>query len=163
MQRSHTAVIEERTARLTLSLRPRNTTQQKKTGTKRRSRRRWLTSWEGLEEYRSQIRAAACEVRTSAAALRGTGIDSVVATGLICAAIRDPSTAPTPEVARAGQAQRDLRDLHSRLVWEHGLDWDFVRREWATLLDPSPVQAARCDELVKTQECINDTREDELD
>lgn len=124
---------------VTLSLRPRKTVLQKKMQQPNKSRRavrRWLTSWKGLEEYRDQIRAAAREVFESDAAVRAT-IPSSVATGFICAAIRDPTTAPSPEVARAGQAQRTVCDLHLRLVWEHNLEWDFVRREWIVILDPT--------------------------
>lgn len=103
---------------------------------------KWIFSWAGLEDKRAEVRALAREIYESDAAVRAS-MHSVVATGSICAAIRDPSTAPTPEIARAAKAHRDLRDLHGRLVWEHHLDWDFVRMEWSTVLDPSPLEAER--------------------
>jgi hypothetical protein len=67
---------------------------------------------------------------------------------MICEAMRDPSSSRFPEVARAAKAQNDLIDLQSMLVWEKGLDFDFVRREWATILDPRPVEQDLCDKLV---------------
>ena len=59
-----------------------------------------------------------------------------VATGLICQAIRDPSAATDPLITAAAQAQKDLHELHRKAVWEHGLEFDFVRKEWAAILDP---------------------------
>ena len=146
-QGSHTIVgSKPASTTLTLTLRPRKTVQHKPA--RSTHRRRWLLSWKGLEEYREQIRALAHEVVASDAALRATA-PSVEATGLICAAIRDPSTAPSPLVARAGKAQRDLSDLHSKLIWEHNLEYHFVRREWASIIDPSPAETQRCKETVK--------------
>jgi hypothetical protein len=141
----------------TLSLRARKTVDHKPAAArktqaqpKRQQRRRirWVLSWSGLEEYRDQIRSLAREARDSDAAVRAARMPSSVATGLICGAIRDPSTAPSADVARAANAQRDLRDLHAKLVWEHHLEFDFVRREWATILDPSPAEAELCERLV---------------
>lgn len=43
-----------------------------------------------------------------------------IATGLICEAMRNPSTSPNKEVTRAAKAQKDLNDLHAMLVWKHG-------------------------------------------
>jgi hypothetical protein len=114
---------------------------------RRQQRIRWRLSWQGLEEYRDQIQSLAREARDSDAAVR-EAMPSSVATGLICGAIRDPSTAPSADVARAANAQRDLRDLHAKLVWEHHLEFDFVRREWATILDPRHAEAELCERLV---------------
>lgn len=99
--------------------------------------RRLLFSWAGLEDQRERVREMAREIVTSDAALRKT-MPSSAATGLICAGIRDPSLPLNSDAARASKAQRDLSALHAQLVWEHGLDWDFVRREWAAILDPNP-------------------------
>lgn len=140
----HATTKSKQSTTTTLSLRPRNTVQHKP----KARRTRWLLSWKGLEQQRDQIRALAREVYESDAALRAS-TPSSVATGLICAAIRDPSTAPSHDVARAAEAQKALRDLHSRLVWEHNLEFDFVRREWAPILDPSPAEAARCEQMVR--------------
>ncbi|AGO83037.1 hypothetical protein pdul_cds_828 [Pandoravirus dulcis] len=113
----------------TIALRPRKTTRQKP------RRPPSISSWDGFEHYRDQVRAVAREIAESDAAVRTT-MRSVLATGLICAAIRDPTTAPTPEVARAARAQESLRDLMGVLVQEHNLDWFFVRREWLAILEP---------------------------
>lgn len=102
-------------------------------------------SWAGMESYRDQIHALAREVVESDSVVRGM-FHSSVATGMICEAMRDPSTAAYPEVARAAKAQNDLFELHSLLMTK-GLDFDFVRREWATIIDPSPEERALCDKL----------------
>ncbi|BCU02823.1 hypothetical protein [Pandoravirus japonicus] len=118
----------------------------KTTGRKPR-RPQSILSWDGLEHYRDQVRAVAHEIVESDATVRST-MRSVLATGTICAAIRDPATAPTPEVARAARAQVTLRDLMATLVQEHNLEWDLVRREYAIILDPRPEEAERCDRLL---------------
>ncbi|AVK75343.1 hypothetical protein pqer_cds_921 [Pandoravirus quercus] len=120
----------------TVALRPRRTTRQKP------RRPPSIQSWDGLEQYRDQVRAIAHEIADSDAVVRST-MRSVLATGLICAAIRDPTTAPTPEVARAARAQEALRDLMGTLVQEHNLDYFFVRREWLAILEPNMPVADR--------------------
>lgn len=112
--------------------------------------RQWLFSWAGLEDQRERVREMAREIVASGAALRET-MPSGAATGLICAGIRDPSLAFSPDAARASEAQRDLSALHAQLVWEHGLDWDFVRREWAAILDPNPAEIQRYDRVIATK------------
>nr|UDO47339.1 hypothetical protein [Pandoravirus massiliensis] len=109
--------------------------------------RQWLFSWAGLEEQRERVREMAREIAASDAALRKT-MSSPAATGLICAGVRDPSLALDPDAARAAKAQRDLSTLHAQLVWEHGLDWDFVRREWAAILNPNPAEIQRYDQVI---------------
>ncbi|AVK76271.1 hypothetical protein pneo_cds_664 [Pandoravirus neocaledonia] len=109
--------------------------------------RQWLFSWAGLEDQRERVREMAREIVASDAALRKT-MASAAATGLVCAGIRDPSLALGPDAARASKAQRDLSALHAQLVWEHGLDWDFVRREWAAILDPNPAEVQRHDQVI---------------
>jgi hypothetical protein len=109
---------------------------------------RWIFSWEGLEHYREQIHSLAHEVVASDAELRAN-MRSSAATGCIIAAIRDPSTASSPAVARAAEAQRALRDLTHKLVWEHHLEFDFVRRESAPILNPVPAEVERCEWLVQ--------------
>jgi hypothetical protein len=41
-----------------------------------------------------------------------------------------------------------LLELHAALVQQHNLDWHFVRREWAPVLDARPEEAERCERLV---------------
>jgi hypothetical protein len=53
------------------------------------------------------------------------------------------------EAVAVGQLHVALRDLVSALVWTHNLDFDFVRREQAIILDPSPTQLQRCDNLIE--------------
>jgi hypothetical protein len=107
---------------------------------------RGLKSWKGKEEDRNEIREVALRVRDTDASVRVLFAYSV-ATGLICEAIRNKGRAPNKTVACAAQAQIDLQLLHSKLVQQHGMDFDFVRREWATILDPSPNEKVLCDKL----------------
>jgi hypothetical protein len=128
-------------------LRPQQTAELKaSSNTKKQNttRRRWKKSWAGLEKQREALRALAREVHESDATVRGLMKPSVLATGAICQAIRDPSTASCPQVARAAEAQRKLRDLHGQLVWESGLDWFFVRKEWLSIVDPGLEEATLC-------------------
>jgi len=101
-----------------------------------------------LESSRDKIQALAHEVCKSDAEVRKVYASSV-ATGLICEAMRDLSLAATPEVARAAHAQNELNALHTSLVWENGLEFDFVRLEWATILDPNQEERDLCDRLAK--------------
>jgi hypothetical protein len=48
---------------------------------------------------------------------------SLVATEAICATIQDPSTAASTAVAWAANAQKALHELHTKLVWEHLLEF----------------------------------------
>jgi hypothetical protein len=135
---------------VTRTLRPRHTAEPKPNRTRRQTaagRQRWKRSWVGLEEKREALRALARRVRESDSVVRELIQPSVLATGAICQAIREPSTASCPEVARAAQAQRELREMHGRrLVWENGLDWFFVRVEWFGVLEPqAEVGAPRAD------------------
>ena len=52
------------------------------------------------------------------------------------------------EARKLGEATLQLRDLQADLVWKHGLDFDFVRKESATLFDPN--QMERCEQLIRT-------------
>lgn len=105
-----------------------------------------MRSWKNHKVERDEIRAIARRIVQADAAVRARYAPSV-ATGLICEAMRNPALAATPEVARAAAAQEALHALHHKLVWEEGLDYDFVRLEWATILDPSPAERARCRRL----------------
>jgi hypothetical protein len=42
-----------------------------------------------------------------------------------------------------------LRQLQHDLVWKYDLDFDFVRKEWATILEPTVSQAELCENLIK--------------
>lgn len=108
-----------------------------------------ICSWSGLEEYRDRIRQIAQEVVTSDAIVRKK-YRSSVATGLICQGMRIKSN--DADVNRASKAQEDLFDLQHELVWKHGLEFDFVRREWAVILDPSDEERIRCDKLALAAE-----------
>lgn len=112
------------------------------------TKQKWIYSWAGLEEYRDKIRAIAHEAVASDVEVRKL-FPSSVATGYICEAIRDPSLARTPEVARAARAQQELGDLHASLVWDHNLEFDFVRLEWAPILDPSSEERELCERLAQ--------------
>jgi hypothetical protein len=140
---STSSTSSKKTPLVQRTLRPRQTAELKASSTKKQNAtgRRWKKSWIGLEEQREALRAVAREVRESDAIVRGL-MESVLATGAICQAIRDPSTASCPQVARAAEAQRQLRDMHGHLVWESHLDWFFVRQEWQGILDPRVAEEA---------------------
>lgn len=108
---------------------------------------RWKVSWDGMEAEREQLREAAHRVRSADAECR-KHYPSSVATGLICEAVREPALAATPLVATAGDAVTALYTLHRDLIWQRGLDFDLVRREWAPILNPRPSELARCEALV---------------
>ena len=110
---------------------------------------RRIRSWKGLESYKSQIHKLARDVLESDNAVRRMFPFSI-ATGFICEAMRNPALAQCPEVSRAAKAQNDLFALHSTLVQEKRLDFDFVRREWATILDPGQEERELCDRLVNS-------------
>jgi len=112
----------------------------------------WKFSWDGLDEERDQLRALAHEINASDAEARAA-MSSVSATGSICAAIRDPSTATCPLIARAAKAQRDLYELNRRLVWDYHLEFDFVRVEYATILSPTESERRLCqDNIAKARQ-----------
>jgi hypothetical protein len=56
------------------------------------------------------------------------------------------------EATDAGAALRSLEQQHRALVLQHNLDFDFVRREWATILDTTQRQAELCARNVEDQE-----------
>lgn len=53
------------------------------------------------------------------------------------------------EAVEVGQLHVAMRDLQYELVWVHNLDFDFVQREAAIILDPTPVRVALYDALIK--------------
>lgn len=57
------------------------------------------------------------------------------------------------------KALKELVELQTELVWKDDLDFDFVRREVATILDPSPRQALLCDNLVSKNQ-LKSTNDD---
>lgn len=107
---------------------------------------RWKFSWTGLESQREEIKKAAQRVTETDAAVRQK-YPSSVATGLICTGIKTQSS-EDPIVLEASKAQKELARLHETLVWNHHLDYDFVRLEWAPILDPNPAERRRCEALV---------------
>jgi len=68
--------------------------------------------------------------------------------GATMSAIRDPSTACCSEIAELAALYLSLQKLQYSLVWEHQLDFDFVRKEYATILDPDPSQLSLCESLI---------------
>lgn len=53
------------------------------------------------------------------------------------------------EAVEVGQLHVAIRELQHELVWIYNLDFDFVQREAAIILDPSPRRVALYDELIK--------------
>jgi len=52
--------------------------------------------------------------------------------------------APYPAAVKSAIAFRDLRDLVAELVHVHHLDSDFIRLEYATILNPSSAEEELC-------------------
>ena len=48
-----------------------------------------------------------------------------------------------------GKAYLELMQLQHDLVWKYNLDFDFVQKEWATILEPTVAQAELCKNLIK--------------
>lgn len=93
-------------------------------------------SWEGIEDLREDVHRLAHLVYEADAEVRKQ-YPSSVATGFICAAMKNPSIAPTPEVTMAAEAQNLLYTLTENLVNGHGLDMDLVRAEYEPILNPT--------------------------
>jgi hypothetical protein len=105
-------------------------------------------SWEGKEHLRKKLVSVAKEVVESDAACTEAEVGSCIS-GQICVAMKNPSTSGLhPKIVRAGKAQEKLAKLHASLVQEHKLNFDFVRREWVTILNPSQEEKDLCDKLV---------------
>ncbi len=97
---------------------------------------KWIRSWDGLEKEKEELHKIANQVAITDAQVRAK-YPSSVATGLICEALKEPWNAESIEILRAAEAQQDLSNMNHKLVWTHHLDFDFVRAEWAPILDPS--------------------------
>ena len=97
---------------------------------------RWIRSWVGYEHIKIQIQEIARKVAATDLAVRSK-YRSSIATGLICAAMRDPSAIVDPIVLKAAHSQRLLQDLQYKCVWEYGLEFDLVRNVWAPILGNS--------------------------
>ena len=113
-----------------------------------------IWSWDGFEEEKLTIKRFARRVVKYDLRVREQFASSI-ATGLICEAMRNPLRARTPDIRKAAEAQNELFRLHDILVNTHHLEFDFVRREWATILDPSPEEAARCKKLAKEKKGVD--------
>jgi len=64
----------------------------------------------------------------------------------------NPELARTPEIRAAAEAQNALFELHAKLVNEFRLEYDFVRLEWAPILNPTPEELELCQKLAKAEE-----------
>ena len=96
---------------------------------------KWLYSWNGLEHLREKLHQIAHQVVTTDCVVRSQ-YPWIVATGLICQAMRTPEKSISSEVLAAAEAQNELNKLQHELVWTYHLEFDFVRKEWASILDP---------------------------
>jgi hypothetical protein len=109
---------------------------------------KWVRSWDGLEDQKLEIQQCARRVVETDAIVRSQ-FPSSVATGFICESMNNLDKARTPEIRAAAEAQNTLYELHGFLMDTHHLEFDFIRREWATILDPSPEEAELCKRLAK--------------
>ena len=50
---------------------------------------------------------------------------------------------------KIGDLYRELREIQHDLVWVHNLDFDFVRKESSTILDPSEAEANLSERLIE--------------
>lgn len=110
---------------------------------------KWIHSWFGFEEERLSIQNIARRI-VATDGIVGTMFAGSIATGLICEAMWSPSsTRRNQEITDAANAQNELFVLHDVLVNIYHLEYDFVHREWATILDPSAEEAEWCKKLTK--------------
>jgi hypothetical protein len=70
----------------------------------------------------------------------------------VCALARDAALFAREKGARDKAAEEALLKLvayHHKLVQRHHLHVDLVRREWATVMLPTPEEKERCDSLLQ--------------
>jgi len=116
-----------------------------------RPRRLFLFSWNGLEHKRQEMQRLAHSAvekhKILDAVCKKNGWDLP---GLVLSYVRDSnSVSYCREAVEVGQLHVAMRDLQYELVWVHNLDFDFVQREAAIILDPTPVRVALYDALIK--------------
>lgn len=127
------ATVEKPSKSPRRTLRPRTAVGKQATS---QPRRRFIRSWTGHLELRDRLRALASRVlEADAAAASSAKAHGWSVTGAICASIRDPALATTPEIAEAARLFRELRDLQSELIWTHHLDGDMVVNEATLVLE----------------------------
>jgi hypothetical protein len=113
--------------------------------------RRYLLSWVGLEELRDKLRNIAEDIVNGYQILDVIAKDNKWSTiGMTCSGIRDTSTVRyCPEAAKLAELYKELRQLTFDLIWKHNIDPDFVRREYAVIMDPK--QKDFCDNIIRNK------------
>ncbi len=105
-------------------------------------------SWKGFENEKAKLHDLTRKVKESDEALRST-MSSTEATGRILMGLRDMETVRDVCVRRAVNAQLELRHLQEDLVWNKGFDFDFIRCEWAQILDTSDAMKMQCARIME--------------
>jgi len=109
---------------------------------RRKHSQRGLLTWAGLQAERDQLRALATIYRDADLALDAVSrnpLDDTVR------ALKQPDAPNLLEARRAALAQEELVQYHKHLVQNLGVDYHLARREWATILNPHPLELAQCD------------------
>lgn len=132
-----------------------------------KSQPRPLFSWKGLEKYRETIHELAHLLVAKDAELNtlciAKGYSDVAGMGMAVDTIRDPNilyegfrfdSSLTYKNAQhyfvssvaheVGMLSRKLRDLEQELVKDYNMDSDFIRMEYAPILDPSEKEKTLC-------------------
>lgn len=104
-------------------------------------------SWVGYEEQKQELARLARAYRDVDLNLANL-VGSSNAISLTIRARKDPRSVELQEASDAGTILGRLMDLHANLVIEHGLDFHLVRKEWATILDPSPRERELCEQNI---------------
>ncbi|PRP85652.1 hypothetical protein PROFUN_06486 [Planoprotostelium fungivorum] len=114
----------------------------------RQPRIKSIFSWDGLEEERHKIQCNAHRQVELYEKLHQK-YSAMTISGMTVQAFKDPScTDVDPDAKEVGILQKELKMMSRRLVEDNHLDFYFVRREWATITDPSPREREVCERAI---------------
>ena len=110
-------------------------------------------SWYGLEDKRDKLRQLAHQVvnlqNIADEYAEQNGLSKV---GNVVSSIRT-GQGETPFL-QAANAHLELSKLQQELVWEEGLDFDFVRKEYASILNPSSAELGLCERNINKAKSV---------
>eukprot|EP01102_Stenamoeba_stenopodia_P014390 TRINITY_DN4770_c0_g2_i1.p1 TRINITY_DN4770_c0_g2~~TRINITY_DN4770_c0_g2_i1.p1 ORF type:complete len:163 (-),score=20.12 TRINITY_DN4770_c0_g2_i1:70-558(-) len=143
--RTRTTITKQKSvpkANVTLRLR-------RKTSEKKKTHRRRIFSWVGYEELQQRLRSAAHRYREADRQLESKYDTDAIIGGTIQA---KTGSSQNPDFSEAADALNQLVQLHTLLVLTHGLDCDFVRREWVQILSSNEQEHQRVSNLVDAEQ-----------
>ncbi|PRP76217.1 hypothetical protein PROFUN_15211 [Planoprotostelium fungivorum] len=107
-----------------------------------------IFSWLGLEEERHQIHCNAHRQVELYSKLHQK-YPAMMISGMTVQAFKDPNCVDVdPDAKEVGILQKELKMMSQKLVEENHLDFYFVRKEWATITDPSPREKEVCERAI---------------